>query len=115
MWLLLACTNADSADTAAETVCDVTPESDQVAFPDDEGRHESEPVQWYDWTGHLEDEAGSWYGFEQVCCFFDFGSYQSSSAHRALTNDYETHWEGAMTVSGDVTGRAYVELAGRCG
>ncbi len=42
--------------------------------------------QWWYWTGHLQDEAGSWYGFEQVYFFFDFGSYQSSSAHRALTN-----------------------------
>jgi predicted secreted hydrolase len=31
-----------------------------------------------------------------------------------LYSDHETYWEGASTVSGDVTGRAYVELAGYC-
>ncbi len=31
-----------------------------------------------------------------------------------LYSDHETYWEGANTVSGDATGRAYVELAGHC-
>lgn len=31
-----------------------------------------------------------------------------------LVNSVNTYWEGASTVSGDATGRAYVELAGRC-
>jgi len=32
-----------------------------------------------------------------------------------LYNDRETYWEGANVVTGDATGRAYVELAGYCG
>lgn len=31
-----------------------------------------------------------------------------------MVNSYKTYWEGAATVSGDATGRAYVELAGYC-
>ncbi len=31
-----------------------------------------------------------------------------------LVHERETYWEGASTVSGDATGRAYVELAGYC-
>ena len=31
-----------------------------------------------------------------------------------LYNERETYWEGASTVSGDASGRAYVELAGYC-
>ncbi len=31
-----------------------------------------------------------------------------------LANDYQTYWEGAATVDGDATGRAYIELAGQC-
>ncbi len=32
-----------------------------------------------------------------------------------LYNEHGTYWEGASTVSGDASGRAYVELAGHCG
>lgn len=35
-------------------------------------------------------------------------------ADQELANDMKTYWEGASTVSGDATGRAYVELAGYC-
>ncbi len=31
-----------------------------------------------------------------------------------LHSDHETYWEGASVVEGDVSGRAYVELAGHC-
>lgn len=31
-----------------------------------------------------------------------------------LPNTFKTYWEGASVVSGDATGRAYVELAGYC-
>ncbi len=31
-----------------------------------------------------------------------------------LYNEHGTYWEGASTVSGDASGRAYVELAGYC-
>jgi len=31
-----------------------------------------------------------------------------------LPNSYNTYWEGAATVQGDQTGKAYVELAGQC-
>jgi predicted secreted hydrolase len=32
-----------------------------------------------------------------------------------LQSDYESYWEGAATVGGDASGRAYVELTGYCG
>lgn len=31
-----------------------------------------------------------------------------------MVNDYKTYWEGTCAVTGDATGRAYVELAGYC-
>jgi predicted secreted hydrolase len=31
-----------------------------------------------------------------------------------LYSSYQTYWEGAATVSGDATGRAYIELTGYC-
>jgi len=86
MFLLLACTGDPVVDdTDGAPICDVEPEG-QVSFPEDESRHPGEQVEWYYWTGHLQDAAGRWFGFEQVYFFFDFGSYQSSSAHRALTD-----------------------------
>ena len=35
-------------------------------------------------------------------------------ANAELANDYNTYWEGVVQVSGDATGRGFVELAGYC-
>jgi predicted secreted hydrolase len=35
-------------------------------------------------------------------------------ADQEVVNDFITYWEGASAVSGDASGRAYVELAGYC-
>jgi len=76
---LLACQPPDDIDRCGEA-----PQG-AVSLPGDEARHD-EQMEWYYWTGHLQDDQGRWYGFEQVYFFFDFGVYQSQSAHLAISD-----------------------------